>query len=510
MEDYLYTKHSITWRLAWATAISCLSTLQFGFHLSVFNAPQQIIACQSHVIAASYEDTFWGKLDRSQCIPMNQNGIATINTVFTLAGLLSSTLVGSYTVSSCMGRNTSQKLSAVLYFAGSLIIAFANSLPIINLGRFLGGVAAGMSMVLAPIFINEITPFNHRGLMGSLLQFGVPSGILLAQLIAFPWSNDYDWRFLFVFGGGIALLQLVLLFTSIESPKWLIMHSGEFTRASEILHRLRSDSAATKYEILHWRRLSSNLSESSSSLELNETTSLLESSAKDGFIPLSTAMSRRGSIDPSELSPMDYITKGKYKKEWVAIVIIMSAQQLSGMNAITFYGVSVLSNIVPPNTNVLYLTSALAATNVIFSLLASPLTDKWGRKFLILLSLAAMSACSVIISCGLLTKRDFVAAFGCFGFIVGFSFGLGQVPFLMVSELSSHEAVGKAQSLGTMSNWVSNVAIAFGFPLMRNLMGDSVFIIFTISGVIFFVMTYVFVPETKGRMAYEEIWGTEQ
>lgn len=509
MEDYLYTKHKVTWRLAWATAISCLSTLQFGFHLSVFNAPQQIIACQTHMFKTSYEGTFWQNLGRSQCIPMDQSGIATINTVFTLAGLLSSTLVGSHTVSSCMGRTTLQKLSAALYLIGSTMIAFANSLLMINIGRFLGGFAAGMCMVIAPIFINEVTPFNHRGLMGSLLQFGVPSGILLAQLIAFAWSNDYDWRYLFVFGAGIGLLQLLLLFTTIESPKWLIMHSGEFARASEILHRLRSDSAATKYEILHWRRLSTNQSASSSSIELSETTSLLDSSAKDGFTPLSTAMSRRGSVDPSELSPVDYVTKGKYRKEWIAIVIIMSAQQLSGMNAITFYGVSVLSNIVPPGTNVLFLTSSLAATNVIFALLASPLTDKWGRKFLMLLSLAVMASCSVIISCGLLAKMDYVAALGCFGFIVGFAFGLGQVPFLMVSELSSHEAIGKAQSLGTMSNWISNVAIAYGFPIMRNVMGDSVFFMFTVSGVIFFVITYLFVPETKGRMTYEEIWDTE-
>lgn len=464
------------------------------------------------MLYASYEDTLWGRLGRSQCIPMDQSGIATINTVFTLAGLLSSTLVGSYTISSWMGRSTLQKISAALYLVGSAMIAFANSLLMINLGRFLGGFAAGMCMVIAPIFINEVTPFNHRGLMGSLLQFGVPSGILLAQLIAFPWSNDYDWRYLFLFGGGIGLLQLVLLFTTIESPKWLIMHSGEFTRASEILYRLRSDYTATKYEILHWRRLSTNQSVSFSSLELTETTSLLDGSAndpKDGFVPLSTAMSRRGSVDPSELSPMDYVTKKKYKKEWIAIIVIMSAQQLSGMNAITFYGVSVLSNIVPPETNVLYLTSALAATNVIFSLLASPLTDKWGRKFLMLLSMASMAACSIIISWGLLASKDYVAAVGCFGFIIGFSFGLGQVPFLMVSELSSHEAIGKAQSLGTMSNWVSNVAIAYGFPVMRNIMGDSVFFMFAISGVIFFVITYFFVPETKGRMTYEEIWCTE-
>lgn len=511
MDDHLYATHSITWRLWLATAVSWLSTFQFGFHLSVFNAPQDIISCQNHVVdglAAVYEDTFWGSLDRLQCIPMEKNGIAMINTIFTGAGFLSSTMVGSHTLSSVIGRNTMQKITAFLFFMGSLLIAFANSQVMINFGRFFAGFAAGSCMVIAPIFINEITPFNHRGLIGSLLQFGVPCGILLAQLIAFPWSNDYQWRNLFMFGAGIGLLQLILLFATIESPKWLIMNSGEITKACNILFRLRTDNAATQYEILHWRRMSTYQSSPESTADVSETSSLIGTSIKDGFVPLSTAMSRRGSIDPSSLSPLDYLTGGKYKKEWIAILIIMSAQQLSGMNAITFYGVSVLSNIMPPGTNVLILTSSLAATNMVVSLVTAPLIDKLGRRFLILLSMGAMGVCATIISSGLLAKNDYVAAFGCFGFNIGFSIGLGQIPFLMISELSSHEAIGKAQSLGTMCNWLSNVAIAYSFPLARNIFGDSVFFMFGVTGLIFFVAIFMLVPETKGRKSYDEVWGT--
>lgn len=509
MEDQLYVNHKIRWRLLWATAICCLTTLQFGFHLSVFNAPQQIISCQSHGRGDGYSDGMWARWGMNQCIPMDKSGIATINTVFTVAGFLSSTLVGSHKVLNSVGRNTVQKATAILYILGCISIAFANSLPVMNLGRFLAGVAAGSSMVVAPIFINEITPFNHRGLMGSLLQFGVATGILLAQLIAFLWSNDNDWRNLFIFGAGIGLLQLVLLFTTIESPKWLIMHNGEISHASKVLNQLRSDEVAAQYEILHWRRLATNQPSTTSSVGLSETSSLLESSPKDNLYPVSTAMSRRGSIDPSTLSPISYITGSKYKKEWIAVVLIMSAQQLSGMNAITFYGVSVLSKIVPPDTNVIYLTSSLALTNVIVSLAVSPLIDRWGRKLLLLASVTTMSLCSVIISTGLINQKDYMAAVGCFGFVIGFSVGLGQIPFLMISELSSQEAIGKAQALGTMSNWLSNVAIAYAFPYLKEILGDAVFFLFTVTGIIFFVAMYIYVPETKGREGYDEIWGLE-
>lgn len=508
MDDFLYVKHSIRWRLLWATCVCCLSTLQFGFHLSVFNAPQDIISCQNHVLGLDlrYKDSLWGHWGRKQCVSMDRSGITTINTIFTAAGLISSVLVGSHSILNHLGRRTLLQVATTLYLVGSVTIAFANTFLVINIGRFLAGIAAGSSMVVAPIFINEISPFNKRGLMGSILQFGVPIGILLAQIIAFRWSNDLQWRNLFVFGGALGAIQLVLLFTSVESPKWLIMHRGIINHATKVLNTLRSDETAAQYEILHWRRLSTNMHESG---KASETSSLLESSPKSDFVPLSTAMSRRGSVDPSTLSPQEYLTETKYRKEWIAIVIIMCAQQLTGMNAITFYGVSVLSNIVPPGTNVLVLTSSLAATNVVAAAIASPLTDKWGRKFLLLLSIAVMGICSVVISSALLLHKDYIAAGGCFGFVIGFALGLGQVPFLMISELSSHEAIGKAQSLGTTCNWMSNVAIAYAFPFFRDFLGDSVFYVFGFTAALFFYVIYSYVPETSGKVAYEDVWGDE-
>lgn len=514
MEDRLYASHRVTPTLAWATAISCLSTIQFGFHLAVFNAPQLIISCKKHIPGPlpTYDDTLWSSLDLVQCIPMSLSGIAYINTMFTVGGLILSTIIGSHVITSFFGRRNLQAYSAILYLAGSACIVFANSLFVIDIGRFLAGLAAGASMVVAPILISELTPFNHRGLMGSMLQFGVAFGILMAQLVAFPWNNDQQWRLLFVFGAGLSLLQFVLLFTTVELPKWLILHKGDVSSATEILHTLRSDHSATRHEIHHWRRLCNNTVQK----EALESTALLEECSDDrsdrsegseeGFVPLSTAMSRRGSIDPSTVSPSEYLTSPKYRKEWIAIAVIMTAQQLCGMNAITFYGVSVLSNIVPDGTNVLYLTSALAFTNGVCSLAVSPFIDLWGRKPLLLLSVTTMALCSVCISMGLLRQLDYLAAGGCFGFIFGFSVGLGQIPFLMVSELSSHEVVGMAQSIGTMFNWVANVAVAYLFPMLREVFGDSTFFMFFFVGFAYFAVIYITVPETKGKMEYDDVW----
>lgn len=513
MSDGLYAPHSIRANLVWATIISCLSTFQFGFHLSVFNAPQEILLCRLSVPGpfADYSDTFWALYNRDQCLPMSLAAIASINTMFTLGGLVSSTVIGCHTINKAFGRTNLQKFLALLFFAGSLVTAFANSVWMLNFGRLLAGLAAGAGMVVAPILISELAPFNHRGLMGLLLQFGVSIGILTAQLIAFMWSNDQQWRNLFVFGAGLGLAQFALLHTTVESPKWLIMHKNDVLGATEILHTLRSDKLATHLEINHWRRLS--VAAPTPRKAVADTTALLEAMHDEnddalpaGFTPLSKTVSRRGSIDPSSITAADYVFGTQYRHEWLAVVLIMTAQQLSGMNAITFYGVSVMANVVPKGTNVLYLTSSLALTNVVAALAVSPLIDHWGRKPLLLLSVLTMALFSLLISIGLVYARDYLATVSCFGFIVGYSLGLGQIPFLMVSELASHETIGLAQSLGTMSNWFANIAVAFLFPQLKDLLGGSVFLVFVLLGGFFFVSIKVFVPETKGKVEYEDVW----
>lgn len=439
---------------------------------------------------------------------MHLSNIALLNTLFTVGGLLSSMFAGSHTISSRYGRKRLQKICALCYLVGSGLLAGANTLLIMYLGRLLAGIGAGASMVVAPILVSEITPFNHRGLMGSLLQFGVATGILLTQVIAFPWSNDQQWRSMFVFGVFVALLQFLLLFTTIESPKWLILHRGDVDGATQILHTLRTDTLAMRYEINHWRRLSNNTNNVPADKLLSETSALLESGPEDDFYPLATAMSRKGSIDPSTLTIKEYLVTPRYRKELIAIIIIMTGQQLCGMNAITFYGVSVLSNIVPPGTNVLYLTCLLAVCNVFLALVISPLIDKWGRKPLLLASVTIQGVCAIFISVGLLKGSDYLAAAACFGFIIGFSIGLALIPFLMVSEVASHETIGIAQSFGTMWNWIANIVIAYLFPLLRDHLGDSTFFIFCGIAVVYLVAIWQRVPETKGKLDYREIWDT--
>lgn len=533
--DFIKISHSVTFKLGWATTIACLSTFQFGFHLSVLNAPQNYISCK---IGAGndghYEDSFWGKHDMKQCIPMNQEGIALITTMFTIGGLVSSMLIGFSSLQVKYGRRTISLINSLFFLMGCICLTFASNFTMLNVGRFFTGLGAGSSLVISPILVNELTPFNHRGLLGSLLQFAVASGILTSQLIAIKWSNPLQWRFIFVFACFIALFQFIILFTTVESPKWLIINKGDVNQATDILHDLRSEPRTVVHEINHWRRLSggfSNANSSKNNIKINtlddqnkgyeafpnynsvnqqliQSSSVLESSdsTDSEIIPLTRQVSRRGSIDPSHIGIKEFLSSQKFKLERHAIWVIMTGQQLCGMNAITFYGVSILSNILPSNINVLYITCSLALCNVIASLMISPFIDKFGRKPLLLISLFIMAICSFLIGLGLIKQFDYLVATSCFGFIIGYSTGLGQLPFMMVSELTNHDSIGVAQSYGSAMNWIANIIVAYSFPIVQEKIGGNSFYIFFSICSIYFLLVLLKVPETKGKSNYHDVW----
>lgn len=544
--DFLNIRHSVTFHLGWATAIACLGTLQFGYHLAELNGTQLILSCNFHGKPGPYdlyEDSFWFKYGRKQCIPMDETETTMATTMFTIGGLIASIIIGSNTFSTTIGRKMNCLLNTGLFMCGSSLMAVANLESSLNMGRLLCGLAAGSSVVISPILISELAPCNHRGFLGSFLQLSVSLGILLSQVCSIFFANDQQWRFIFLIAAVIACIQFVFLFTIVESPKWLITSKNDATNAASILSCLRSNQLTVKHEINHWRRLSIGKSAKTypklgirageltetihelledgdiyeednddgdvDSAIIDDTTPLVEDSANfSGFhaIEPTPSNTRRGSIDPSTVSLWEFLSRRKYRKELIALVIIMSGNQLCGMNSITFYGVIFLQNIVPKSVNILYLTSALALCNVISSLCLSPLFDRCGRKPLLLFSAFFMMTSSGLISIGLMNGIGVLTAVACFMFIFGYSFGLGPIVYMMVPEFTNHNAISIGQSFGTVLNWLSNISVAFFFPLLQDILHGKVFFVFALINLFYLVTISMFVPETKSLNSYEEVW----
>ncbi|EMG50898.1 hypothetical protein G210_0036 [Candida maltosa Xu316] len=360
--------------------------------------------------------------------------------------------------------------------------------------RFLCGIGAGSSLIISPILINELAPHNHRGLLGSLMQLAVSIGIFFAQVVSYFYSNDQQWRVIFIVAGVVGLIQFGGLFSVPESPKWIVTNKGDSTEATHILESLRTDHSTVNYEIEHWQQLSRNTTVPT------ETSSLL-------------SLESAASFEASSISTKDFMFDGKYRNQLIAVSLLMVGQQLAGVNAITYYGVNMLNDLFEykhpggAGNLVLALSCLFSSVNVLSSMVVAPLIDRVGRRPLILTSTVSCAVFTAILAIGIKHKFDITVVTACLGFIFSWGIGLGPIPFLMISEFTPHDVVATAQSIGTVMNWTSNMLLAMFFPMLNGILGSGyIFWLFTVTCALFSIGFYYNLPETKGFKHSNDVW----
>merc|ERR1719310_957697 len=152
-------------------------------------------------------------------------------------------------------------------------------------------------------------------------------------------------------------------------------------------------------------------------------------------------------------------------------------------------------------------STAMMGAQVIFTALSCVLVERLGRRALLLGSTACMTLTTCTLTYYYLAKdidglwappEMALAALGIY--ILGFSLGLGPVPWLILVELFPTEVVNKAASVAVGVAWISTFLVDLLFlPLEEAITKEGIFLSFTIfcATCFFFVLTLV--PETKGR-----------
>lgn len=190
----------------------------------------------------------------------------------------------------------------------------------------------------------------------------------------------------------------------------------------------------------------------------------------------------------------------------LAVVVVMMAQQLCGINSIIMYGVSLLADLLASNSAVLNIFVSIL--NVVATTGFAPLADVLGRKPCILTSIGGMGVSSVLLAVGIRSAIPILSAVSVLLFVASFAFGLGPVPFILASELVGPEAVGATQSWALAANWISTFVVAQFFPMVNEKLGKGiVYFVFAALAGVFFIFVSWYVPETKGRKDADEVWG---
>ena len=136
------------------------------------------------------------------------------------------------------GRKTALVGSVLIFGLFTVAIAFADSVKVLGLLRFLAGLGLGGAMPNATALVAEYVPRSKRPLAITLTIVCVPLGGMLAAWMAGRILPLHGWRTLFLIGGLAPLLVAVLLLAALaESPRYLARRLNRRLQLFRFLYR---------------------------------------------------------------------------------------------------------------------------------------------------------------------------------------------------------------------------------------------------------------------------------
>ena len=143
------------------------------------------------------------------------------------------------------GRRTVLLGTALLFVGSSLLAALATHFVGFVTARIVGGLAVGGAILIAPVYIAEISPAGKRGRLVSLNQLMIVIGISASFFSNYFLLDvgEQNWRWML----GVQTIPATLYFTLLlfvpESPRWLLL-KGRNEQALQVLAKVLGESEA--------------------------------------------------------------------------------------------------------------------------------------------------------------------------------------------------------------------------------------------------------------------------
>jgi SP family arabinose:H+ symporter-like MFS transporter len=384
-------------------------------------------------------------------------------------------------LSDAFGRKPVMLLSAALFLISALGCSLAPSLTFLITSRIVGGLGVGIAGMVAPLYIAEISPPRYRGRMVGMYQLAICLGVLAAYLtnhqislladrmeITEPlsfveWQLTEIWRAMFGSEVLPAVLYGFVLLLVPESPRYLIK-VGKDDRAEEILARI-SGTEVARQELV----------------EIRETIAHESGSLQQLFEP------------------------GVGRATIVALYLAIFSQ-LSGIDAIIYYGPSIFKSAGFDNNTDLVAQIVIGIVLVVFTLLAMWTVDTLGRKKLMLWGNVGVFLALILMAIFFyldVTKGHWLV-FCISLFIASFAFSLGPIPWIVMAEIFPTKIRGRAIGFATLVLFGSTGMVTLVFPwMLENLEGAGTFGVFAVLALPTFVFVWKVMPETRGRTLEE-------
>lgn len=111
--------------------------------------------------------------------------------------------LGGGRTSDAIGRKWTMGLAAIVFQSGAVVMTFAPSFQVLMLGRILAGIGIGFGVMIAPVYIAEISPTAACGSLTSFPEIFINLGILLGYVSNYAFSGlppHTNWRIMLAVG----------------------------------------------------------------------------------------------------------------------------------------------------------------------------------------------------------------------------------------------------------------------------------------------------------------------
>ena len=352
------------------------------------------------------------------------------------------------------GRKPLLTVAAVLFTVSAIATGLFNDFTLFNVARFVGGIGIGVASALSPVYIAEVSPKEIRGRMVSMNQMAIVIGILAAQIVNMllakdtgvaesqAWNREWGWRWMFWAETLPAALFLVMSFMIPESPV---------------------------------------------------------------FLQLKKARGSNRIKERSEQAGLKELLQPKYSRMLLLGLIVAVFQQWCGTNVIFNYAQEIFTGAGFDVDGMFINIVITGIANVIFTLVALYVIERWGRRTLILIGAGGLGliyltlgTCYYMQVTGVMMVALVVAA------ISVYAMTLGPVTWTLLAEIFPNRIRGVAMGVCTFALWVGCCTLTFSFPSMNASLGSSgTFWAYSLICVCAFVYLWRNCPETKGKSLEE-------
>jgi len=416
-------------------------------------------------------------------------------------GAVSASIISGWLLNN-LGRKYSIQFTAFLFTVGALVMAVANNLVVVLVGRFMVGFCVSLSAMSECTYIAEISHATHRGRLVTLNELGITLGFLLAFIINYIFMTvESGWRYMFGLSGVVAVIQLFCMVFLPQTPHFLVIR-GKEDQAGMVIKQMHGvGGMSAKREVAKIR---------ATWQEERETSCTFLFSTVDNM-----------------------------RSRLVVGLGLVMAQQMTGQPNIMYYATDIAQS-VGFCGDLLSATATvfLGVVKVVATVLAMMLVDRAGRRTLLLSGVGLMVASLICLTvsatylehsqgfiehqvCGefdielinstavsscntnttnLPLSMPYLSFAALVTYITAYSFSFGPITWVLLAELFPLNTKTQAMSLGQAVNWTVNVLVSVTFlDVVRAFTLPIVFSFYLVMSILSFIFIYFYVPETKNK-----------